>query len=115
MEEKVIHFKMLKKITKKEMRELDKIWATKVKIRDNYTCQICNKKLEKKHCYAHHIIPRQVRGMRWEINNGITLCFNHHKRGIYSPHQNAIWFYGWLKNNKMKQLKFCIDSLNKNE
>jgi len=97
-----------KKTIEKEMND---IWSLKVRERDNFTCQICGKKIEKQHAHAHHIIPRQFRGLRWEINNGITLCFVHHKVGMYSPHQNAIWFFGWMNEHKPIQLKFCIDKL----
>jgi len=40
--------KYKKKTSKqKEQKELDEIWAKKVKDRDNWTCQICNKKFDK--------------------------------------------------------------------
>jgi hypothetical protein len=97
-----------KKTIDKEMLE---IWKKRVKERDHFKCQICGKKLEPKNCHAHHIIPRQIRGLRWDVNNGITLCYNHHKIGIYSPHQNALWFYGWMNANKPEQLKYCIQKL----
>ena len=106
-----IRFKMRKKSKKTEERELDEIWKMKVKRRDKYKCQICNKKVSGKNCHAHHIIPRQIKGMRWDINNGITLCYNHHKRGVYSPHQNVLWFYGWMNVNRPTQLKYCIQKL----
>jgi len=107
---------MKKKSKKTEERELDEIWRMKVKRRDNYKCQIClshgkNIKLTSKQAQAHHIIPRQLKGMRWDVDNGITLCYNHHKVGIYSPHQNAIWFFGWMNENKPQQLKYCIQKL----
>ena len=112
MEERVTLFKIeMKKISKKEQRELDDIWKHKVKERDKYCCQVCNKKLIGKNCHAHHIIPRQIKGMRWNIDNGITLCYYHHKIGIYSAHQNAIWFYGWMNNNRSKQLRYCREKL----
>ena len=100
-----------KKSKKTEIRELDDIWKKKVKERDNYTCQICGKKIQGKNCHAHHILPRQIKGMRWDIDNGITLCYQHHKVGIYSPHQNAIWFFGWMNVHKSKQLKYLIKKI----
>ena len=112
MEAKVIRFKM-KKLKKSEEKDLDIAWARNVKERDNWTCQICKKNLKKepRNCNAHHIIPRQFKKMRWDINNGITLCVNHHRRGVYSPHQNAIWFFGWMNENKSQQLRYCIQKL----
>ena len=100
------------KSKKTEERELDEMWKKRVKERDNYTCQICNKILTSKQSRAHHIIPRMFgRGLRWEVLNGITLCDYHHRLGVYSPHQNAVWFYGWLKANKPQQLKYILEKL----
>lgn len=103
---------MGRSITKKgEIKKLDKIWVDKVKERDDYICQVCQKKLTSKNSRAHHILPRQIKGMRWDTENGITLCDYHHRRGILSAHQNAIWFTYWLKTNKYKQYKHCINKL----
>lgn len=67
-----------------------KRWRKQVYSRDNFICQwpncTCKKKLN-----AHHIqIWAHNPGLRFDINNGITLCYNHHKmvRGleeIYAP------------------------------
>ncbi len=104
------------KSKKTENRELDEMWKKKVKERDKYTCQICHKKLTSKTSRAHHILPKLIgRGLRWDIWNGLTLCDYHHRRGVYSPHQNAIWFYGWLNENKPAVTKYVINKLKKLE
>jgi hypothetical protein len=69
---------------------LYKKWREAVYKRDSYCCQWpgCNKhnKLN-----AHHILLwANNPGLRFDINNGITLCYQHHKmiRGledIYAP------------------------------
>jgi len=100
-----------KKSKKTEQRELDEAWKKNVKERDDYICQICKKKLEGRSCHAHHILPKRTKGMRWDLQNGITLCANHHKLGIFSAHQNAIWFTFWLKTNKSNQFKYIINKL----
>lgn len=103
---------MPKKITRKgELKRLDDTWKIKVKKRDNYTCQVCGNKLVGKNCHAHHILPKGVKGCRWDVNNGITLCFPHHKVGLYSAHMNAIWFTFWLKTHKFSQFRFIISKL----
>lgn len=103
---------MPKKITKKtELRNLDEAWKNKVKTRDEYNCQVCKKKLVGKNCHAHHILPKRIKGMRWDTNNGITLCYPHHKVGNYSAHMNAIWFTFWLKTNKPTQFRYIINKL----
>lgn len=57
-----------------------KIWSRNVKNRDGWKCKIandtCSGQLE-----AHHILPwRDYPELRYEINNGITLCHAHHPR-----------------------------------
>lgn len=54
-------------------------WRKDVYTRDNFCCQwpSCsgNKKLN-----AHHIKKwSDYPGLRYNVNNGITLCYNHHK------------------------------------
>lgn len=72
-------------LVKNEKKHLDsfyKEWALKVKKRDNWKCRIqnqdCKGRLE-----AHHILPwRTHKNLRYEINNGITLCQAHHPKGV---------------------------------
>src|ERR1019366_2227199 len=56
-------------------------WAKQVKIRDNRTCKINNLECEGK-VESHHILNwRDYPELRYEVNNGITLCHFHHPRG----------------------------------
>lgn len=57
-----------------------KIWRTSVWERDSFKCRISNStcfgRLE-----AHHILPwKDYPELRYEINNGITLCHAHHPK-----------------------------------
>ena len=59
---------------------LQKGWRKAVKNRDGWKCRIANNncfgKLE-----AHHILPwSEFPELRYEVNNGITLCHAHHPR-----------------------------------
>ena len=94
-------------------RELLKLWREQVLIRDKGMCQICKTKPNKPH--VHHIIPRQVKELRYIGNNGIVLCFNHHKVGVKSPHLNALWFTTWFRKNKPSQYKYLMRWLRDNE
>ncbi len=91
-------------------REELKTWRNKVLERDNFKCQICQYKPSKPH--VHHIIPKQDKELRYDINNGITLCFNHHKVGLHSPHQNSLFFSEWLKINKPNQFEYLLRRIN---
>ncbi len=53
-------------------------WVKMVKRRDNCTCKINNKDCSG-YCIVHHILPwRDFPELRYNINNGITLCQAHH-------------------------------------
>lgn len=112
MEEIQKVFNMAKiKSKKTELRELDEMWKKKVKDRDKWECQVCRKKVVGQNCHAHHILPKGIKGMRWDITNGITLCYQHHKVGSYSAHMNAVWFTFWFKTNKLTQFRYCVEKL----
>lgn len=58
------------------------IWTNTIKHRDNYRCQIpgCII-LEKVLLHAHHLNPKKFfPEQAYDIDNGITLCYAHHKR-----------------------------------
>ena len=60
--------------------KLYKQWHKSVKYRDNWSCRIadvnCDGRLE-----AHHILSwKDFPELRYDINNGITLCHHHHPR-----------------------------------
>ena len=54
----------------------DKQWKREVKKRDGNTCRQCGVTIN---LHAHHIKPRsKYPELEWELDNGITLCGNHH-------------------------------------
>lgn len=70
------------KLAKKQVRNDPAYfeWRKQVLIRDNYKCRInnqdCDCDLE-----VHHILSwREYEELRYQINNGITLCHTHHPR-----------------------------------
>ncbi len=66
--------------TNKEQRNTKEYrdWRTSVFERDKYTCQICNK--VGGDLNAHHIKPFAThKELRFDINNGLTLCVKCHK------------------------------------
>jgi len=89
-------------------RENLRIWREAVLKRDNYKCQICRKKDTKLN--THHIIPKVFKKFQFEVNNGITLCFYHHK-GRFSPHANPIWFAEWLRINRNELYIIALERL----
>jgi len=96
------------KIKSKKWIEREKLkeWRRLVLLRDKGMCQIGKKKPNRIH--IHHIISRQVKELRYDVMNGIALCFYHHKVGVKSPHQNALFFSAWLRKNKPEQYKYLM-------
>jgi len=57
-----------------------KAWIKSVKLRDGHKCKIGNKDCSGK-LEAHHILSwSEYPELRYQINNGITLCHFHHPR-----------------------------------
>jgi hypothetical protein len=68
-----------------------KEWHRSVLSKDHYKCQVCNKNSKDLEC--HHIenfINNE--DLRFNINNGITLCYKHHKlfHKIYTRNNNNL-------------------------
>ncbi len=56
-----------------------RIWRTAVFERDNFTCQHCS--IRGKYLHPHHIKPFcDFVDLRFDVNNGITLCSNCHQQ-----------------------------------
>lgn len=54
-------------------------WRKEVYKRDDHTCQVCGKKNIR--CIAHHIMGyKKYPLLRYEVMNGITLCYSCHKK-----------------------------------
>ena len=84
----------------------DKLWALKVKERDLFKCVICGKT---ENLNSHHIIVRENKDTKYDINNGLTLCSNHHifDRKI-SAHNNPLGLFLWMMRNRKEQLKYLL-------
>ena len=90
----------MKKANKKSlMKELDKLWSLAVKKADKGLCQWCKDRSKiTKGVNAHHIIPRsRGKSTRWELGNGIYLCFYcHHRRILDEPIEYAGFIISWM-------------------
>jgi predicted HNH restriction endonuclease len=58
-----------------------KLWRLSVYQRDGFKCKKCGQKLRKgRNLQAHHIMPWATYPLlRYDVNNGITLCWDCHK------------------------------------
>lgn len=74
-------------------------WADDVKNRDNGKCFICgaNDKVVAHHLYSKNKFP----SLESEIDNGVTLCTNHHQdfhKSFGYGNNTGFQFLTWLKN-----------------
>lgn len=69
----------------------DREWRRSVFERDNYTCKKCGQRGGR--LQAHHIKPyKEYLDLRYDINNGQTLCVDCHKRT-----ENYGWSMYWTE------------------
>jgi hypothetical protein len=90
----------------KEIEILDTIWSSAVKERDGFKCMLCGRPQQEgrgKGLNSHHLITRLKYSTRWNIDNGVALCYACHIRKV---HVDTI-FYAKLFEN----MGFKIDEL----
>lgn len=70
--------------------------------RDNFTCQMCKKKGRRSKLNVHHIIKwSTAASIRYDVDNGITLCYDCHK-SVTGKESHYISFFTELINKKGK-------------
>jgi len=84
-----------KRHPRNEWRTLEYIqWAYEVKARDKFTCRNCEKKGNSLN--SHHIFPwADFSEFRYEINNGICLCYKCHKK-FHDIHGKSKFLNPWM-------------------
>jgi hypothetical protein len=98
-----------KKITKKELKKLEKKKNNKLwrEVREECIsrdgrCIICGSKIRMS---AHHLIPREIKELKYDLDNLVTLCPKHHKFSLeISAHRNPLAFFIWLQINRGPQI-----------
>ena len=109
-----------RKVSKKEFKRRERIavkkqfkdWSIVVRARDGNKCVICQ---ATKYIHSHHILPKEAKifhFLRFDINNGISLCARHHKYSYeISPHKNPFVFITWLHANRLNQFDYLADKI----
>lgn len=78
---------------KQMIAKLDKLWSRLVVQRDNSICRYtgCGKWTQN----PHHVFVRDKFGSRWELDNGINLCEDHHVPYAHAyPEDFMVWWRG---------------------
>ncbi len=86
----------------------DQLWSLAVRDDWNWECAVCEAgKVE-----AHHLIPRQNGFFRYDLNNGIALCAQHHQFcPDLSPHQNAAGWLQWLMEHHTERWQWYMENV----
>jgi len=74
-------------------KSLDVLWSKLVIKRGNERCEYCGSTYS---LAPHHIFGRINQTVRWDLNNGICLCLEHHTGGDFSAHRSPNEFKQWL-------------------
>jgi hypothetical protein len=99
--------KVVKKIKKPNRKKLifeaDKLWASIVKERDG-KCIYCG---STRNLNAHHIFTKARHGnLRWEPDNGVTLCAGCHTFGIHiNPAPYMLRIIEYVGKDVMEKLR----------
>ncbi len=90
----------------------DDVWAIKVKEKEDSKCAVC--KQGDKQLNAHHLIGRKNSNYRYDLDNGIALCCEHHTLGnSISAHGSTDVtdrFMDWLKGQRPEQWEWFIEN-----
>lgn len=89
-------------------KTLDGLWRIAVKKLAGDKCEYCG---ATKYLNAHHVFGRRNFAVRWEINNGVSLCAKHHTfSNEFSAHQTSTRFKDWITEKRGQE---WYDNLNK--
>lgn len=103
-----VKYRKLNKSTGK--RFCDELWTLCVKLKFGGGCAICQ---SHDMINAHHLISKRISAFRWTVNNGVTLCPNHHKFSLeLSAHTTPWSFEEWMKNNLPEEYEEWIKKRN---
>lgn len=89
---------------KKLEKECDGLWAELIKVLAGYHCKVC---FSTKRLNSHHIFSRKHKGTRWLEENGICLCWAHHKHLAHGePEKFRDFLIEEMGETAYKMLKF---------
>ena len=93
----------------------DNLWSYAVRLRDNFTCQKCHKKYPEnsRGLHPHHLFTRSKKSTRWDMDNGLTLCFAHHLYAHSHPHDFKDWLIGKKGQEWWSNLRYMSNQIKK--
>ena len=102
----------------KAKKETHEKWITKIKERDNYTCQICGKKFDKNDCQylqvAHILAKETYPELKYDDENVLSLCYKHHRgKDKLSNHLNGFVFVHWFEKKFKHRYYYLLNKIDK--
>ena len=87
-----------------------KNWSKAVRERDGNRCFVCGSDY---HCQAHHICQKKMwSDLKYDLNNGITLCCKHHSFGKFSVHRGTdLLLIEKLLNERPSQYRYLLEAI----
>jgi hypothetical protein len=74
-------------------KSCDRLWAQVVKARAGGCCERCGETPESKQAlHAHHTYGRSDHRLRFDVRNGVALCWSDHRWAEEHPIEFALWF-----------------------
>ena len=74
------------------MDSADKAFSDAIRTRDNYQCRFCGAVATD----CAHIVGRREKITRWDADNAITLCRDHHRYFTDHPDEFEAWISGLI-------------------
>ena len=87
----------------------DALWREIIK--RNGTCDWCGKSSGK--LDAHHVMGRGRKSLRWDLRNGVALCFRCHRLKAHSPSAKDVQEYlNWVEEYKADDWEYLMYKAN---
>ena len=98
-------------MTRKEIHKLDKLWSAKIRSRGK--CEYCGATAG---LHGAHIIGRRYRGTRWDLENGLALCYTcHNGYDEHGPIEDIITNFIIGKERKQRLIEKAKHAVTKNQ
>ena len=87
-------------------------WSRQVKVVVDNKCEVCGRGEKECTLNSHHILPKErYPEFKFNIINGVCVCFLHHKGGKFSFHRNPIWAVAWLRKHRPETYEWAKANL----
>ena len=83
-------------------KEIENLWKALCLIRDDFKCQYCGSTFD---LQVHHIISRVKKSVKYDLENGITLCKRCHTKISVNPNSRIEFLIWYIKKFGIEKLE----------